>query len=185
MSAFKDWLKKLIEPAVLVPAVIAVVIALGSGGVLGHLFWRNSKSANAAVTIDCPPNDGTIQRAVKVYGKAALPEGDSVWIVIRSIGQQDYYPVGTAGITSPAKFGDVNWSYTATVGSRAEVGTQYQIYAVILDSENSTYLSNMTVGTPSGQVLASSMDASAPELPPGILAKDYINVTRGNSPENC
>ena len=186
MSALKDWLKKLSEPAVLVPAVIGIFITGGGGVFIGHHFWTNN-SVNPAVKITCPQS-GAIRNSINISGTADLPEGDSIWIVVQTYAPVQYFLLGQARITSTTIFGTVSWSSPgATIGAASDpAGTQYQIYALILDAGIGNYLEALVVDNNSEtETFNASSNGNAPMLPPDILANDYVGVTRGSEPETC
>jgi hypothetical protein len=119
-------------------------------------------------------------------GTAYLPSGDSIWIVIESFAPAAFYPVAPADITSTAQSGNVAWSYAASIGSAKDDGQSFKIYAVILDKQISEYLSATTVLDSTGKVYSlPSESASAPELPPDVLAESSVSVTRKSGTQIC
>jgi hypothetical protein len=185
LSHVKEWFKKAMEPAVLIPAIGSIIIFGGVGAFLGHLIWPKHKAVNAAaVTITYPPDNSQIPRCVNVSGTAVLPAGDSVWLVVRSEGDRRYYQAGPAVTNPPDGIGNVTWSYNEMpVGSLGESGTGYEIYAVILGSDIGKYLDGMTIVTSSGITLPVLWaGGSADTLPPNLLAAKPVEVTRSPDP---
>ncbi len=134
-----------------------------------------------------PANGGTIQHCASFSGTATLPSGDSVWLIVKSWSNQRFYPEGLAIITSPNQSGNVTWMLDRLpIGSAGESGSRYDINAVVLNPELSTYLASMTIITSSGNIIPMlDTGGSAYSLPPDLLAKAVVVETRDSSRDNC
>lgn len=83
---------------------------------------------NTKITITSPLNTAQIRERIEGIARN-IPEGQELWIVIYPHIACSYYPIGKAHIQ------DEKWSLPAQFGESKDVGTDFDVIAVLADSK--------------------------------------------------
>ena len=140
----------------------------------------------SSIEIDQPLPNSPVAHCVNISGKAKIPVGDVIWILVQGQNPTVYYPEGKANISqSQVDPGYVGWTYdSARIGSPGS-SAKYYIYAVAVNSETSDFMAGLetTSLTMTKSITLAPFEADIdiqadPNLPPGVVAQKSEMVQR-------
>jgi hypothetical protein len=116
-----------------IAGIAGAAIALHGTSVANHR-WIFKPSTTLTIN---PPSNGSIPRSATITGSMSLPTGYSVWVAQQGSGEANYYNLTKA---APVSGG---WSVTMTVGTAADKGRPFTIYAFAVNDQTSGFISNI------------------------------------------
>lgn len=144
-----------------IAAVLGAAIALLGVAAANH-WWLFKQPVALSIST---PASGSIPRCTTISGGMSLPAGSSVWLAQQGSGQPNFYNLTKA---TPSGSG---WTATMTIGTAADIGKPFTIYAFITNDQISSVLSGVLAGP------SASSFYYLTALPP-LTAVRSINVVR-------
>jgi hypothetical protein len=139
-------------------------IALLGVSVANH-WWPFKEPVSLAIS---PPVNGSVPRCTTITGSMSLPSGSTVWLAQQGAGQPNYYNLTKATGSSSG------WTATMTIGTAADTGKPFTIYAFAANQQATSVLNSIVAGGSSKPFYYLS------SLPSQITAKP-INVVRNET----
>ena len=149
------------------PAIMLIVLLFPSPGVLEEA--KNSKLIENSVIITSPAPKSNVRQKVVVKGKAYLPGGYPLWIVSR---HEDFRPLWWPQREAEVNPATKQWESLAFLGGPQDIGSQFDIGAIVVNGEAHAKLRNYWVKA------MRTGDWMPIELPKTVIAPKLIRVTK-------
>jgi hypothetical protein len=146
------------------------MLTFGVGLLIG-LIVVLGQMGPATVTITAPQNNGAVQWQSFVEGTSQnIPQGNSIWIIVIPLNVTRYYPQSAPVDVSA----NGEWSTKAYFGetSQTDVGAQFKVSAIIVNSEAKKEIQNYL------DVCSKGSCPGMTSLPDGAQIQDSVIVTK-------
>jgi hypothetical protein len=125
------------------------------------------------VEITNPQNEATISKSIDIEGTSKdISVGQDLWIMIYPHGANRYYPQDKHDLPI-VTMANGDWSAQANIGSDADSGLEFKIFAVLADEK-----ANKAIIDYLDQCKLNGSWLGMEKLPDGAMLYDEVSVTR-------